>query len=207
MATWKKMSVLSLALLVGALSMPVLAQTAPPDNGGGGAAGGNNGGNNGGGNNGGNNRGGGGRNFDPQQVMQRMMERLKGDLGMSDDEFTAVQPKIEAVFKLNNEVNPRMGGMFGGGGRNGRRGGQDGGNGGGAPAAPADQSPLGTARADLQSTLDNKDSTPDQIKAKLDAYRDARSKAKDDLAKAQADLKSVLNQRQEALLVIRGMLD
>jgi hypothetical protein len=59
----------------------------------------------------------------------------------------------------------------------------------------------------LQAVLDNKDSKPDEIKSKLDALRDARGKARDQLTKAQGDLKSLLTQRQEAVLVTRGMLE
>jgi Spy/CpxP family protein refolding chaperone len=59
----------------------------------------------------------------------------------------------------------------------------------------------------LQTALDNKDSKPDEIKGKLDALRDARGKAREQLVKAQADLKSLLTQRQEAVLVTRSMLE
>jgi Spy/CpxP family protein refolding chaperone len=59
----------------------------------------------------------------------------------------------------------------------------------------------------LQTTLDNKDAKPEEIKAKLTALRDARNKAKEDLTKAQADLKELLTQRQEAVLVNMGLLD
>src|SRR5690242_17995936 len=45
--------------------------------------------------------GGGGRgrgNFDPAQMRQRMEERLKTELGVSDDEWKALQPKVEKVM-------------------------------------------------------------------------------------------------------------
>lgn len=130
----------------------------------------------------------GGRRFDPAQFRQRMLDRLKQQLGMSDDEFAAVQPKIEKVFQLQRDA--RGGRMMG------RRGGENSGP----------QSPVQTAREDLRKTLDNKDASADDIKAKLTALRDAESKAHDELVKAQDDLKSVLTQRQEAVLVMDGML-
>ena len=209
MAAWKKLGCLSTAILLSALAMPVLGQAAPGgDNGGGGGAGANGGGGGGGGRG---NRGGG--NFDPAAMRQRMMDQLKTDLGVTDDEMAAIQPKIEAVMTARRDLmTNNFGGM--GGGRRGR-GGQGGGAAPGGAADPAAAggaaapalSPLAQARKDLTDILANKDAPADQIKAKLDAYRDAKKKATDDLTKAQADLKQVLTQRQEAVLVLNGMLD
>ncbi len=132
--------------------------------------------------------------------MQQRMDQLKTDLGATDDEFTGViQPKIQKVMQAQRDA---MGGMFGRG--RGRGGPGGGGGGGGQAAAP---SATQAAAEDLKKTLDNKDSTPDDIKTKLQALRDARKAAKDDLAKAQEDLKSVLTARQEAVLVQAGMLE
>ncbi len=108
-----------------------------------------------------------------------------------------IQPKITAVMTAQRDA--MGGGMFGGRGRRGGQGGQ-----GGQAATP---SAVQAASDDLKKTLDNKDSTPDDIKTKLQALRDAKKAAKDVLAKAQDDLKSVLTPRQEAVLVQRGMLD
>ena len=69
------------------------------------------------------------------------------------------------------------------------------------------ESAVAKASQDLRTALENKDSTPDQIKAKLTALRDARAKAKEDLTKAQAELKELITVRQEAVLVSRGMLE
>ena len=51
------------------------------------------------------------------------------------------------------------------------------------------------------------DSTPDVIKSKLDTLRQARAKAVAHLTAAQADLKTALTQRQEAVLVVNGLLN
>jgi len=64
-----------------------------------------------------------------------------------------------------------------------------------------------TAGQALQTTLQNTAATPDEIKAKLTALRAAREKAKQELAVAQKQLKEVLTLRQEAQLVMMGMLD
>jgi Spy/CpxP family protein refolding chaperone len=139
---------------------------------------------------------GGGR----AQFMQQMNDRLKAQLGVTDDEYKALQPKIEAVMTAQRST---RGGGFGGG-RN--RGGN-----GGTPAAADPNAPPPTptqaATTALQATLDNKDAKPEEIKEKLTALRDARAKAKEELAKAQADLKELLTQRQEAVLVNMGLLD
>ena len=62
------------------------------------------------------------------------------------------------------------------------------------------------AQQELQTTLQNTAATPDAIKKQLTVLRAAREKAKQDLAKAQQDLRQVLTLRQEATLVLMGML-
>jgi len=133
-----------------------------------------------------------------------MMDQLKTALGASDDEFAAIQPKILAVMQDQRDANPRTFGMFGGRG-GGPGGGRFGGGGGFGPTT--EPSVVQTALQDLQTTLDDQNASPDAIKAKLDTLRQARTKARQDLAVAQADLKSILTQRQEAVLVLRGLLD
>jgi hypothetical protein len=137
--------------------------------------------------------------------MQGFMQNVQRQLGASDDEFAAIQPKLQAVMTLQRDAQPRMR-MFGRGGPGG--GGGRGGNfGGGFGGAATQPSAVQTALTDLQTTLDDTNASPDDIKAKLDTVRQARAKARQDLVVAQQDLKSVLTQRQEAVLVLMGMLD
>jgi hypothetical protein len=162
-----------------------------------GQAGGGGGGGNGGGGGG---RGGPGGGGNWQQMMN---DRLKTALGATDDEFAALQPKIEKVQQLQRDANGGgMRGMMGGRGRGGQ-----GGQGGQGGAAATPTSPVAAAAADLQKVLADTNAKPEDIKAKLDAYRAAKKTAKEDLVKAQEDLKGVLTQRQEAVLVEYGMLD
>jgi hypothetical protein len=200
----KKLGFVLSALLVAMLTLPVLGQA---NNGGGGDNG--NGGGNGNGNNGGGGGGGGGGfggRRDPAQFMQRMMDGLKTQLGASDDEFAAIQPKIQAVMTLQRDVitRPRMFGRGGPGGGGGGRGGFGGGGFGGPTTQP---SAVQTALQDLQTALDDQNTSPDDIKTKLDTLRQAKSKARQDLVVAQQDLKSILTQRQEAVMVLDGYLD
>jgi hypothetical protein len=147
-------------------------------------------------------------------MRQRRLDNLKQQLGATDDEFAALQPKIEKVMDLQqqtmvNAFGGRGGGRRGGGGGGGFGGGGGGGGngGGGGGAANATPNPVRDALTALNTTLQNKDATADEIKEKLTALRDAKAKANDDLTKAQADLQSVLTQRQEAILVTQGMLN
>lgn len=134
-------------------------------------------------------------NFDPQQFRQRMEDRLKEQLGVTDDEWKALQPKVEKVMDAQRDA---MGGrgMF----RGGRRGGDP--NASAAPTSPVQEK----ARA-LQTVLENKDAKPEEIKAALSAYREARVKARADLTKAQDELRELLTTRQESVLVMMGMLE
>ncbi|MCY2954368.1 MAG: hypothetical protein NTU53_20750 [Planctomycetota bacterium] len=145
----------------------------------------------GGGGGGRGNRGGG--NFDPAQMRQRMMDRMKEQLGATDDEWKVLMPKIEKVMQAQRDS---RGGGFGGMGGRGGRGGND----------QAPETAIGKAAQDLRTTLENKDAKADEISAKLKAYREARESAQQALAQAQKELKEVLTLRQEAILVLDGNL-
>lgn len=181
-----KIALLSLVVLagLGTLGLRTVAQ----DSGGGGRGG----------------RGGpgGGGNFDPAQMRQRMLERLKEQLGASDDEWKVLSPKIE---KVNDAQRSSRGGGFGGFGGPGGRG--RGGPGGDNARSNEDQSPVSKAASDLRKALDEKSTPADDISKKLASYREARASAKDALVKAQKELKELLTARQEALLVLSGTLD
>ena len=127
------------------------------------------------------------------------MTMLKERMGNpSDDEWKVIEPKLQKVMDVRRESMPRFGGFGRGGDRGGDRN---------SSGDDQKQSAVQQAQSDLQKTLDNKSATEDEIKAKITALRDAREKAKTQLAAAQKDLKDVLSQRQEAALVMMGMLD
>jgi hypothetical protein len=60
---------------------------------------------------------------------------------------------------------------------------------------------------DLLDLLQNKDANPEVIKQKLDALRNIRKKAENQLIKAQQELRKVLTARQQATFVLMGWLD
>lgn len=178
--TWVAVAVLGL----GMAAMPAMAQTGPNQPGGQGQGQGQ-----------GQGRQGRRGNFDPAQFRQRMEERLKEQLHVNDDEWKALQPKIEAVMEAQRDAGGR--GMF----RGGRRGGPNQNN------ANTPTSPVQEKAQALRTVLDNKDAKPEEIKSALAAYRDARAAARANLTKAQNDLRDLLTVRQESVLVMMGMLD
>ena len=144
-------------------------------------------------------RGMGGRGFDPQQWRQRMNDRMKEALGASDEEWNIIAPRLEEAQTLSREI--RRGGiwaMFAG--RRGRPVAQP-------QAEQKEQTPLQKATTELQEALDDASTPVAQLKNKLTAYRKAREKARQKLAKAQEKLREVLSLRQEATLVLMGTLD
>jgi hypothetical protein len=195
-------------LLIGmVLAAPASAQTPAPPAGGGGAAGGAGGQGAAGGRG---NRGG-----NAEQFRQRAQQRMKEAMGLTDEEFTAIQPKIDKVQQAQRAMSAGrgMGGGQGGPGGGGGGRGNRGGAGGAAAATPtpaadaAPTTPVAEKSKDLQGTLDNKEAKPEEIKAKLTALREARAKAKGDLTKAQDELREVLTVRQESYLVMMGILE
>jgi hypothetical protein len=153
--------------------------------------------------NGGGGGGGGGggrqRNFDPAQMQQRMLERAKDQLGFTNDtDWSAVEPLVQKVMDTRRET---MAGMFGGFRRGGNGGGGNGGGGGG----PFGGTPSPEREA-LQQAIDS-NAPAAQVKAALDKYRTAQKAKQTALEQAQANLRKVLNQKQEASAVLMGLLN
>jgi len=157
----------------------------------------------------------GGRQFDPERMRQMMDQRMREQLGATEQEWKVLGPRVTKVMELSRQTRGggRGGMMFGGmGGRGGMMpggmGGRGAGPGGGRPGAPDRQlTAVEKAQEQLRTVLDNTSATPDQIKKQLTALRTAREKAKQQLAVAQQDLRKIITVRQEAQLVMMGMLD
>lgn len=143
------------------------------------------------------------RNFDPAQFRQMMADRLKEALNASDDEMKALQPMIEKVMQLQRDARgANMGGLF-------RRGGQGGPGGGGGFGQDPNAQPTAVQQRlqDLQAAVDNQATKPEELKAKINALREAKNAARAELTKAQDDLRGLLTQRQEAVLITFGILE
>lgn len=144
-------------------------------------------------------------NFDPAQMQQRMMERIREDMGVTnDDEWAVIEPRLQKVMEARRDAN--TGGGFGRMFRGGRRGGDNNNDqGGGRPRGGMFGAPSPELDA-LQKAIDS-NAPAEQIKAALEKYRAAHKQKEEELKQAQADLQKVLTVKQEAVLVTFGMLD
>lgn len=142
---------------------------------------------------------GGGGQFDMAAMQQRMVDGARDRLDFTNDtEWAAVEPLVKKVVAARMEVG--MGGMRGmmGGGRN------RGGNGGGPGGMPGGQA--NPEQEALQKALD--DNAPaSQVKDLLAKYKAAQKAKQAKLEAAQADLKKVLNTKQEAQAVLAGLVN
>ncbi len=152
---------------------------------------------------------GGGRNFDPAQMQQRMMDRVKDQLEVTDDtEWQAMQPLVQKVMEARRDAMSGMGGrgMFGRGGRQGQ-GGDNAAPGGGNQGARRGGmfgTPSPEAEA-LQKAIDAKAGKA-ELKVALDKFVASRKVKQAALEKAQDDLRKVLTPRQEAIATVNGYL-
>jgi hypothetical protein len=153
--------------------------------------------------------GGPGGNFDPAQFRQRMMEQVRKNLNVTnDDEWSVIQSLVQKVMDARREAS--NGGGMGMGGPGAGPGGPppDGGPGAG-PGGPGGRGGFGPQASEeqkaLQKALDDNAPAP-QIKDALAKFRAARKDKQARLAAAHADLKAVLTARQEARAVLMGLL-
>ena len=150
-------------------------------------------------------QGGPGGGFDREGMQDRMLSMMQERLGATDAEWTVIKPRLSKVMELSRSSSMRGGmrGMFGRG-RNGRD--RDNNNN-DRQELREDASAVEKASAALEETLEKDAPAATEIKEKLTALRSAREKAKAELVEAQKSLREVLSLKQEAQLVIMGMLD
>jgi hypothetical protein len=170
-----------------------------------------------------------GGDFNPQEMRQRMLERMRDQLGVTNDaEWSVMSDRITKVMDAQQALQ-----AFGGGGPGGFGGPPFGFGGPGGPGGPGGQGddnsmpgppggmgggpggmgggPGGFMRESsaelsaLRKSVDAK-GTDDELQAKLTQLREARKKKEADLAKAQSDLRQILSVRQEAIAVTSGLL-
>lgn len=138
-----------------------------------------------------------------EQFRQRMNDFLKTSLKATDEEWAVIEPLLEKVEAKQREA---MNGRFSALG--GRRGGHPGGDQPGADRPEQRPTPPSSPETEALKAVLASDSTPaDDIKAKLEALRTAHKKAAADLDLAREDLRKVLTLRQEATLVMVGILE
>lgn len=145
----------------------------------------------------GNGPGGGRGNFDPAQMQQQMMDRMREQFGVTDDaEWKVITDRITTITELRRAAGG--GGLGGGRGGFGGLGGGGGRGGGRGANANPEQEALRQAVADK---------LPDaEIKSRLARLREVRKANEEKLTKAQEDLRALLDVRQEAAAVMLGLL-
>lgn len=138
-----------------------------------------------------------------QRMEDRMLNRLKTELNVADDVWAVLKPKIQKIQELRFQSRASM--FMGGPGRHrhghGANGQTD------HPSNSQSTNPVVEKTQALRALLADPNSTPDQIKAGLGALRQARKDAAAKLKAAQDDLRELLTVRQEAVLVLRGILN
>lgn len=149
---------------------------------------------------------------DPAEMQRMMTERMKAQIGATDEQWKDIQPRLQKVMNLSRQLNaPGRGMMFAGRRQPGGPGTADQGAGQrtrpGTGRAQTEQSAVGKATEELREVLRNEEATSEQIKTKLTALRTAKEKAQKELETAQKDLKQKLTVKQEAFLVLSGYLN
>lgn len=138
---------------------------------------------------------------DPEQfqkmvdlVRKQLNLKMKEALGASDEEWQVIEPRLVKVQNLMiQNGNDQMSSMLS------RMGVVNG--------AKAEQPDVQKKLQALQDLLKNKDAATSDLKAALQAYRDARTKSQAELDAARKDLKEILTARQEGTLVRIGLLE
>ena len=117
------------------------------------------------------------------QEHQRAIEDFKDRLGVSDKEWPVVKPRIEKVYNLMHPQ-PQV-----------RAGNEQA------------RTEVEQRSSELRELLRKEGTGADQIKAMLTALRAAKEKAAQELATAKQSLRQLMTLRQEAELVLSGLLD
>ena len=133
-------------------------------------------------------------------------EIIKQTLELTEAQWKVIEPKINKVYFLADQAGIKI--EFSSGGASG-----GGGGGGQTWSGPlwrlADRELTEGEKTceELLLLLDDKNSQQAQLDQKIDALRRARESAAKELTKARQELREVLTPRQQARLVLAGVLD
>jgi hypothetical protein len=117
---------------------------------------------------------------------------IKQRLGVTDEEWAVLAPRIRRVVVAMTEA--------------GESRSLAGGRAGGFMLMGSGTGESARAMNELRAALNNKATPPQTIVEKLQKLRDVREKARQELAAARDDLRSILTARQEAILLTLGLL-
>lgn len=133
-----------------------------------------------------------------EQMWNTMNQRLKQLMGSTDEEWTVIGPKILKVYTLISsqtrgvQVRALMDTS------NQTRAGNN--------QASSNSSGDKTLE-ELQTLVTSEDATTTQIKSKMSEVRAAKEKSRQELSKAQKELRELLSLKQEAILISVGLLE
>jgi hypothetical protein len=133
------------------------------------------------------------------------MERLRKQLGASDEEWKVLAPRIESLLRAQQEVRAGIRGFRPGGMRPSAGG--DRGFGNLIGPAPGEPSDVEYAADTVRMAVEAPEIPDRDARLALEEYRKAREKARGRLAAAERDLRELITQRQEAILVLVGLLE
>ena len=144
------------------------------------------------------------QSIDPSIVrraaMGRWMERLRKQLGSTDEEWKVLAPRIENLLGAQQEARAGTRGVRPGAGGGGRFGNF-------MTARPAEPSDLELAAEAVRMAARDPDVPDRDTILALREYRKARDKARERLAAAERDVRELLTQRQEAILLMIGLVE
>jgi hypothetical protein len=148
-------------------------------------------------------------NFDPAQMKQDTLDRLRDQMEIKDDqEWQAIEPKLSKAIDAGRDVMMMRGrGMFGGGRRRNNNNGGDNNGGDNANQRPR-RNPFGepsAAMEALQKAIEDKAPSA-EMKTKIAAVRAEIKDKQAKLQAAQEDLRGILTPRQEAVATVNGLL-
>ena len=123
-----------------------------------------------------------------KEWQQRSEQRTRESIGVTDEEWQKLQPMIAAVQTLLRDATVNRG----------RRGGEESGQA---------ETEVQKCLKELEELLKNESAKADDIATKLKALREAREKAQKELKEARDTLRKAVTDRQEAQLVMQGILD
>lgn len=176
-------------------------------------------------------------NWNPEEMRARYEQMMKEQLGVSDEDWQVLGPLVNTVSekrrsmggmrmggfrRRNNEGGPQGGPQGGprggqqggpeGGPQAGPQGGPQGGPEGGPQGGPEGQPPRMGGEQDpaaeaLAQALDDPETSAADIQAKLEAYRKSQVAKEAELKEAREKLRAAVTARQEARLVLMGILD
>ena len=137
-----------------------------------------------------------------EEFRRRIAERMRERLEVNNEEWTALEPRIERILQLRSST--RVG--FGRRSRSGREFGASGRTS-GQGASRREPSAVQQRVAALRELLDDDSVTNEQITKGLTELRKAREEARAELDKARKDLRDLVTLKQEAYFVVMGFLN